>query len=159
MRRALALAAIAGLAAAQLCACAPKSAPGQGQGLDTSALDNQIAAAIGDPSTCVLLADGQTGNVVYRYGTDFNCARTMPACDVAGVMNAKTGLQYAKRPDGRMASCASVPDGSRQVGWAAGRVQSTKRDLIFSAAMEGERALPGHEMNARLFDAFSKAGL
>ena len=162
MRRALALAAIAGLAVAQLCACTPKTGQGLGQGqwLDTSALDNQIAAAIGDPSTCVLLADAQTGNVVYRYGTDFNCARTMPACDVAGVMNAKTGLQYAKRPDGRMASCASVPDGSRQVGWAEGPIQSVAgRNLVYSAVMEGQRALPGHEMNARLFDAFQKAGL
>jgi hypothetical protein len=155
MRRALALAAIAGLAAIQLGACTPKSA----QGLNTSLLDNQIAAAIGDPSTCVLLADGQTGKVVYRYGADFNCARTLPACDFSGVMNAKAGLHYAKRPGGRLASCASVPDGSRQVGWAEGRVQSAKRNLIFSAVMEGERALPGHEMNARLYDAFQKAGL
>ncbi|HEX3407275.1 MAG TPA: hypothetical protein VHS81_08570 [Caulobacteraceae bacterium] len=154
-RRALALAAIAGLTALQLGACTPKSA----QGINTSLLDNQIAAAIGDPSTCLLLADAKTGQVVYRYGSDFNCARTLPACDFAGVMNAKAGLPYAKRPGGRMASCASVPDGSRQVGWAAGRVQSAKRDLVFSAVMEGERALPGHEINARLFDAFQKAGL
>ena len=155
MRRALAIAAIAGLIAVQLGACAPKSA----QGLNTSLLDNQIAAAIGDPTTCVLLADAKTGQVVYRYGADFNCKRTLPACDFSGVLNARAALQYATRPGGRMASCASVPDGSRQVGWAAGRVQSTKRDLIFSAVMEGERALPGHEMNARLFDAFQKAGL
>ena len=153
MRRALALAAIA--LASGLGACTPKSA----QGLPTSQLDNQIAAAIGDPSTCLLLADGKTGQVVYRYGDDFNCARTLPACDFSGVLNAKAALQYARRPGGRMASCASTPDGSRQVGWDAGRVQSPKRDLIFSAVMEGERALPGHEMNARLFDAFQKAGL
>ena len=154
-RRGPALAAIAGLIAMQLCACAPKSA----QGMNTTALDNQIAAAIGDPSTCLLLADAATGKVIYRYGGDFNCTRTLPACDFSGVMNAKAGLQYATRPGGRMASCASVPDGSRQVGWVAGRVQSTKRALIFSAVMEGERALPGHEMNARLYDAFQKAGL
>ena len=151
MRQALAFAAIA----AALCACTPKSA----QGLNANLLDNQIAAAIGDPSTCLLLADAKSGRVVYRYGTDFNCRRTLPACDVSGAMNAQAGLQYAARPGGRMASCASLPDGSRQVGWAAGRVQSTKRDLIFSAVMEGERALPGHEMNARLYDAFQKAGL
>jgi hypothetical protein len=58
-----------------------------------------------------------------------------------------------------MASCPSVPDGSRQVGWAEGRVQSAKRGLVYSAVMEGERALPGHEINARLFDAFQRAGL
>jgi hypothetical protein len=31
--------------------------------------------------------------------------------------------------------------------------------MIYSAVMEGQRALPGHEMNARLFDAFEAAGL
>lgn len=156
MRRAPAFAATAALLAATvLGACTPKSA----QGLQASPLDNQVAAAIGDPSTCLLLADGVSGKVVYRYGTDFNCSRTMPACDVSGVMNAKGALQYAKRPGGRMASCPSVADGSRTVGWAEGRVQSTKRDLVYSAVMEGERALPGHEINARLYDAFQKAGL
>ncbi len=158
MRRALAPVALAFAMTelvAGLGACTPKSA----QGLETSQLDNQVAAAIGDPSTCLLLADAKTGQMVYRYGTDFNCARTLPACDFSGVLNAKAALQYAARPGGRMASCSSVPDGSRQVGWAEGRVQSTKRDLDYSAVMEGERALPGHEINARLFDAFQKAGL
>lgn len=153
MRRALAIA--AGLIAAGLCACTPKA----DRGLHDTQLDNQIAAAIGDPSTCLLLADAKTGQVIYRYGDDFNCSRALPACDVAGTLNAKAALQYATRPGGRMASCASVPDGSRQVGWAEGPVQSAKRNLIYSAVMEGERALPGHEMNARLFDAFQKAGL
>ena len=157
MRRALAIAAAfaAGLSAVGPSACAPKAA----QGLQSAQLDNQVAAAIGDPSTCLLLADAKTGQVVYRYGDDFNCARTLPACDSAGAMNAKAALPYAKRPGGRMASCPSVPDGSRQVGWAEGRVQSAKHDLVYSAVMEGERALPGHEINARLFDAFQKAGL
>ncbi len=158
MRRAPALAAaliaVAPLLAG-LAACTPKSA----QGLNATLLDNQIAAAIGDPTTCLLLADAPSGRVVYRYGTDFNCARTLPACDVTGEMNAKSALQYAGRPGGRMASCPSVPDGSRMVGWAEGRVQSTRRNLVYSAVMEGDRALPGHEMNARLFDAFQKAGL
>lgn len=162
MRAALATtpAIAAGLAAAGLITmglggCTPKSA----EGLHASQLDTQIAQAIGDPSTCLLLADDKTGKVVYRYGDDFNCSRTLPACDFSGVMNAKAALQYARRPGGRMASCPSVADGSRTVGWAEGRVQSAKRDLIFSAVMEGERALPGHEINARLFDAFQKAGL
>ena len=155
-RRALAAGLIAaGVGAVGLGACTPKSA----QGLKTSQLDSAISQAIGDPSTCLLLADAKTGQVIYRYGTDFNCARTLPACDFSGVINAKAALQYATRPGGRLASCPSTPDGSRMVGWAAGRVQSAKRDLLFSAVMEGERALPGHEMNARLFDAFQKAGL
>jgi hypothetical protein len=142
-------------AALSLAACGPKS----GQGLHANQLDTQIAAAIGDPSTCVLLADARTGQVVYRYGDDFNCVRALPACDSAASLNAHAALQFAKSPAGRMASCNSLPDGSRTVGWAEGRVASTRRDLIFSAVMEGQRALPGHEMNARLFDAFQKAGL
>jgi hypothetical protein len=160
MRRALAPMALAPLAlacavAAGLCACTPKA----GRSLHDTQLDNQIAAAIGDPSTCLLLADAKSGQVIYRYGDDFNCSRGLPACDAAGTINAKAALQYATRPGGRMTSCASVPDGSRQVGWDAGQVQGAKRPLIFSAVMEGERALPGHEMNARLYDAFQKAGL
>ena len=142
-------------AALALAACGPKSA----QGLHTNQLDNLIAGAIGDPSTCVLLADAKTGQVVYRYGDDFNCVRALPACDSPATLNAHTALQFAAQPGGRMASCPSLPDGSRTVGWAEGRVESAKRSLIFSAVMEGQRALPGHEMNARLFDAFQKAGL
>ena len=45
------------------------------------------------------------------------------------------------------------------VGWAEGKVASRTRDLVYSAMMEGQTALPGHEMNARLYDAFQKAGL
>jgi hypothetical protein len=156
MRLALALAAIAPL----LAACAPHGGGGTtGGGLPSTQLDNQIAAAVGDPTTCVLLADAASGKVVYRYGDDFNCSRGLPACDAPGLMNAKTALQFAARPAGRFASCNSLPDGSRQVGWAEGPAQSAKHNLVYSAVMEGQRALPGREMNARLYDAFSKAGL
>jgi len=156
MRRALAVLAIAAL----LAACSPRSAGGAaGGGLPSTQLDNQIATAIGDPTTCVLLADAATGKVLYRYGADFNCARGLPACDAPGLINAKTALQFATRPGGRFASCDSLPDGSRQVGWAEGPVQSASHHLVYSAVMEGQRALPGREMNARLYDAFQKAGL
>lgn len=151
MRRALATCA----AALALCACTPPS----GRGLHDNRLDNQIANAIGDPSTCVLLADARTGQVVYTYGNAFNCDRALPRCDGPGRLNAHTALQFAKQPGGRMASCPTSADGSRSVGWAEGRVESKTRNLIFSAVMEGQRALPGHEMNARLFDAFQNAGL
>lgn len=148
--------ALAGLVvAAALGACTPPS----GKGLHDNRLDTQIAAAIGDPTTCVLLADRATGKVVYRYGDSFNCVRGLPACNSAGLLNASAALRYATRPGGRFASCNSLPDGSRTVGWAEGPVQSTKRSLVYSAVMEGQRALPGHEINARLYDAFQKAGL
>ncbi|HUO11438.1 MAG TPA: hypothetical protein VMU37_01655 [Caulobacteraceae bacterium] len=138
-----------------LSGCAPRSVGGGGQ---TSQLDNQIGAAIGDPSTCVLLAERKTGRVIYRYGDEANCDRQLPACDRPGTLNAKTAFQFAAV--GRMASCPSSPDGSRMVGWAEGSVQSQKKaDLVYSAVMEGQRALPGHEINARLFDAFAAAGV
>ena len=156
-----ALASIAFATAAVLCGCKPSGSGSLigGDGLPSSQLDNQIAAAIGDPTTCVLVADAASGKVLYRYGDDFNCVRGLPACDAPGLINAKSALQFAARPGGRFASCNSLPDGSRTVGWAEGRVESAKHSLIFSAVMEGQRALPGHEMNARLFDAFQKAGL
>jgi hypothetical protein len=149
------LAALAAFAAATA-ACAPPA----DRGIHDTRLDTQIARAIGDPSTCLLLADRKTGQVVYRYGDVFNCERQLPACDRSGSLNAQQALALASQPGGRLASCASVPDGSRMVGWAEEPVQSAKgRNLVYSAMMEGERALPGHEMNARLFEAFRKAGV
>jgi hypothetical protein len=149
MRRALALFAFAALG---LWACAPS-------GVHANRLDSYIGAAIGDPSTCVLVADAKTGKVVYQYGEASNCDRALPACDATGTLTAHAALKFAARPGGRMASCASSPDGSRMVGWAEEPVQSSKQALVYSAVMEGERALPGHEINARLYDAFQKAGL
>jgi len=142
-------------AALTLAACAPKTA----QGLQTSQLDNQIANAIGDPSTCVLLADARTGQVVYRYGDDFNCVRALPACDRPGSLTATQALGLATHPGGRAASCYTTPDHTSMVGWAEGRVQGAKRDLIYSAVMEGPRALPGNWMQSRLAGAFQSAGL
>jgi hypothetical protein len=107
----------------------------------------------------VLLADAASGRVIYRYGSSFNCERQLPACDAPGTLSATAALKFAGRPGGRLASCASVPDGSRTVGWAEGQAPSKSGRLVYSAVMEGERALPGHEINARLYDAFQAAGL
>jgi hypothetical protein len=133
-------------------------APSNDAHLPSTALDQYIAEGIGDPSTCVLLADPATGKVLYRYGEVFNCVRGLPACDRPGDLTATVALKLAT-PAGRAASCASVPDGSRTVGWTEGVAAGTKRPLIYSAVMEGQRALPGREMAARLGDAFSSAGL
>ena len=147
-RAALALA--LGLAA---CAKAP------GGGLPSDALDRAIGASIGDPTTCVIIADRSSRKVLYTYGQRFNCVRGMPACDRPGYLTAQQALTLADTPDGRGASCPSNADHSRNVGWAEGRIASSKHDLIYSAVMEGDRALPGQEMIARLADAFSSAGL
>lgn len=133
--------------------------PSAGGGIPRDALDSAIGAAIGDPSTCVILAERAGGRRVYQYGEDFNCTRPLAACDRPGTLTGKAALALADTPDGREASCASNPDASRTVGWAEGRVVSAKRTLVFSAVMEGDRALPGHEIAARLADAFSQAGL
>jgi hypothetical protein len=135
------------------------SRPPASPGLPVEALDRAIASAIGDPATCVLLADRRTGKVVYRYGARFNCVRGLPACDRPGFISATQALSFAGSAGGRQASCASTTDGTRMVGWAEGRAPSRSRDLIYSAMMEGETAMSGHFIAARLDDALQSAGL
>lgn len=147
------------LAAIGLAALSACHAPASGHDLPTDSLDAAIGEAIGDPATCVLLADRATGHVVYRYGQAFNCVRGLPACDRPGFMSATQALPLAAIPGGRGASCPSNADASRMVGWAEGRVSSARRDLVYSALMEGQTAMPGHEISARLDGAFAKAGL
>lgn len=138
-----------------VCACAPR-----GSRLPSDALDAGIGQAIGDPTTCVIIADRASHKILYSYNAGFDCVRGLPACDRPGFLTAKQALALADTPAGRDASCNSNPDGSRTVGWAEGRIASAKgRDLIYSAVMEGQRALPGHEMAARLADVFANAGL
>ena len=136
--------------------CAKSGAGGR---LPGGALDQAIGQAIGDPSTCVLLADKVSGKVLYRYGESFNCLRGVPACDRPGFLNATQALALAATPGGRGASCPSTADGSRTVGWAEGVVAGKRDGLVYSAVMEGQTALPGHEMASRLDDAFQNAGL
>ncbi len=126
--------------------------------LPVDSLHDAIAKAVGDPGTCVLIADAG-GKVLYRYGEAFNCVRGLPACDRPGDLSATEALQLAHTVGGRAASCPSLPDGSRAVGWAEGPVASRRRTLIYSAMMEGQTALPGHEIASRLDEAFATAGL
>ncbi|HEY2178317.1 MAG TPA: hypothetical protein VGH15_07020 [Caulobacteraceae bacterium] len=135
-----------------LAACAPA-----GPKLPTAALDQAIGNAIGDPTTCVIIAERATGRTVYSYNAGFDCTRGLPACDRPGYLSARQAMALADA--GRHASCNSVPDGSRTVGWAEGKVNSSRHDFIYSAVMEGQKALPGEEMAARLDDAFNAAGL
>jgi len=153
--------ALAVAGALALCACARPAGPGgaAGAGLPSGALDHYIGDVIGDPTTCVVIADRATHQVLYRYGQLFNCVRGLPACDRPGVMSAKDALALADTVDGRGASCSSSVDGTRRVGWAQGRIASTRHALIYSAVMEGQRALPGQEMMARLAEAFANAGV
>ena len=137
-----------------LSACA--RAPG---GLPTARLDAAIGSKIGDPTTCVVIADRATGKVVYTYGQNFNCVRSLPACDRPGTLSGRQAMSLAVAPSARGASCASDPDASRSVGWAEGAVAGSHPPLIYSAVMEGQAALPGIEMNARLAQVFTDTGL
>ena len=60
---------------------------------------------------------------------------------------------------GVAASCASLADGSRNVGWWIGRLRTPQRDLIFAASVEGAQAPPGLEIERRLKAVFADAGL
>jgi hypothetical protein len=155
------------LVAALAAACSKPAATGAKASLaqdehrraPSGALDQAISQGIGDPTTCVLIADKATGKVIYQYGEIFNCVRALPACDRPGMLSARQALPLAATPAGRETSCASNADGSRTVGWAQGSVGGKSPDLDYTAIMEGEKALPGHEMAARLADAFQSAGL
>jgi hypothetical protein len=141
----------AGLLAA---ACAPGAPPG----VDKAKLDEAVSRAIGDPMTCVMIAEAGTGRVVYRYNTASVCARTMPACEGAGERGVGDLVALtAKDGKVRTLSCDTTVDGSRGVGWAAGPIAG--KPLVYAAAMEGERGFPGRIMAERLERGFKAAGL
>lgn len=121
-------------------------------------LDAAVSKAVGDPNTCVLIAEAGSGKVLYRYNSATTCAREFPACDQPGTRKL-SGLLDAVAKDGqpRTLSCNTQADASRGVGWAAGPVAGTK--FVYAAMMEGERAFPGRMMADRLEGAFRKAGV
>jgi hypothetical protein len=142
--------------ALMLAACSP----GAPKGVDKDTLDAAISRAIGDPDTCLLIAEQASGKLVYRYNTHTACARLLPAC--AGDAKAAQTIDQllkATRKDGqpRRFSCPSTADASRGVGWASGPIPG--KGLVYAAMMEGERAFPGRVMAERLDQAFKDAGL
>lgn len=146
-------------AAAVCCAAALGACgPGAPEGVDKAELDRAVSSAVGDPGTCVLIAEAGSGDIVYRYGTHQVCGRALPACEGEGVRSANDlAAAVAEGAPPVAASCPTAPDGSRSVGWAAGPVAG--RPLVFAAMMEGQRALPGIVMTDRLQRAFQEAGL
>lgn len=60
---------------------------------------------------------------------------------------------------GRIGTCPSTGDGSRQVGWWVGRMRGPKGDYVFAASIEGEDALPGLEVQTRLQSDLAQAGV
>lgn len=145
---------VAALVAAGLAACSPKAPAG----VDKDQLDAAVSKAIGDPNSCLLIAEAGSGKVVYRYNTATTCAKEYPACEAPGAMKLDDLLEKtAKDGQARKLSCDTLADGSRGVGWASGPVPG--RPLVYAAVMEGDRSFPGMMMADRLDGAFRRAGL
>lgn len=126
--------------------------------MDRATLDDAVSRAIGDPNSCLLIAQAGTGRQYYRYNTHAACEAELPAC--VGFGTAKIGQvldRVAKDRQPVMLSCNTTADASRGVGWAAGPIEGT--DLVYAAMMEGDRAFPGRMMADRLENAFRRAGV
>jgi len=142
----------AGLAALSLAACSPTAPPG----VDRDQLDAEVSRAIGDPASCALIGKAGSGKLLYRYNTATVCDRLLDAC--AGGARMKVGdllAATAKDRKPRQLSCAITPDHSRGVGWASGPIAGT--DMVYAAAMEGDRTFPGRMMAERLEAGFRRA--
>ena len=150
-----------GLAATLSLAALGACSPGAPKGVDKDQLDAAVSRAIGDPASCLLIAERASGKLVYRYNTHTACGRPLPACGGAndGGLQTIDQLLKATVKDGqaRMLSCSSTADASRGVGWAAGPIPG--KGLVYAAMMEGDRAFPGRMMADRLSRAFKDAGL
>ena len=153
MRRLAGLILIAGL----LAGCSPKLP----DGVDESALTAAVGRAIGSPSTCVLIADAG-GKLVWRGGGYVTCSRNLPACAGGADVTAEAVLKTALGKPARFISCPTSANAATTVGWAMGPVPTGEgrpsRNLTYVAVMEGERALPGREVQDRVERAFEKAG-
>jgi hypothetical protein len=140
------------LSAAMLSACSPTAPPG----VDHDQLDAEVSRAIGDPASCLLIGKAGSGKLLYRYNTATVCDRLLDAC--AGGARMKVGdllETTAKDRQPRQLSCAITPDHSRGVGWASGPIAGT--DMVYAAAMEGDRAFPGRMMSERIEAGLGRA--
>jgi len=149
---------VVGLILLALGACSP----GAPKGVDKETLDAAVSRAIGDPATCLLIAEQGSGKLVYRYNSRIACDRSLPACAAPGAGKPQQTINQllkATLKDGqdRTLSCSSTVDASRGVGWASGPIPG--KGLIYAAMMEGDRAFPGRMMADRLARAFKDAGL
>lgn len=147
------LAALA-LVAASLAGCAP-TAP---KGVDKDKLDAAVSDAIGDPASCLLIAERASGKVVYRYNTATVCVRQLPSCQGPTAWQVKD-LLAATAKDGRSRalSCNTTADASRGVSWTSGVMPA--KGLVYAAVMEGTRTFPGRMMADRIEPRFKDLGL
>jgi beta-lactamase class D len=87
--------------------------------------------------------------------------RPQDAAFVRGLLESETRADAKGQATmtGQTGSCASQPDGSRNVGWWIGRLKTPAHDLLFAASLEAANAPPGSEVEERVKDAFADAGL
>lgn len=128
------------------------------KGVDEDALTQAVGRAIGSPSTCVLIADAG-GKVLWTGGGYISCARNLPTCE-GKTTTAQDVLKANLSGEARFLSCDSSP--TNRVGWAMGPMPAGKSrqpsGLRYVAVMEGDRALPGIEIQDRVERAFVRAG-
>lgn len=133
-------------------------AGGAPPGVDKAALDDAVSRAIGDPNSCLLIAEAGSGKRYYQYNTHAACDAKLPSCVGPGTTQLGKVLdKVVKDRAPVMLSCNTLADASRGVGWAAGPIEGT--DLVYAAMMEGDRAFPGRMMADRLEGAFRRAGV
>lgn len=145
---------LSALAVASLTACSAKLP----SDIDEAALTEAVGRTIGSPSTCVIVANAD-GKMVWRGGGYITCARNLPSCEGAET----TAEALLKANIGKPARFLSCPSSAgNTVGWAFGPVPKgegkPERRLTYVAVMEGDRALPGLEIQDRVERAFKKAG-
>lgn len=142
------------LPALLLSACSGGAPPG----VDKIDLDEAVSRAIGDPNSCLMIAQAGTGKRYYQYNTHTACDAKLPTCvDADNTHVSKVLDRVAKDRQPVMLSCNTLADASRGVSWAAGQIEGT--DLVYAAMMEGDRAFPGRMMADRLDGAFRRVGL
>lgn len=133
------------LAAAWLVGCSPNLP----DGVDAKRLTDTVGAVIGDPATCVILAQKGTGKVLWRSSRRQVCAQERQACTRPGLTTPEALIKDA-------AKGLTLQTGCESVSWAAG--PTPRADIVYAAVMYGERALPGREIAYRLDSAFKTAG-
>ena len=129
-----------------LAACGPKGP----EGVDPDILAQAVGQSVGDPGTCVVLAERETGKIVWKSAKSYVCARTLPSCVTSAERSVEDLAKEAAKGGVLMTGCSNVT-------WAAGPTR--RENLVFAAVMQGERALPGIEIARRLDKAFERAGL
>lgn len=141
------------LALLALSACSPAAL----KGINTAKLDDNISRSIGDPNTCVLVAEAGSGKIVHQYNTHAACRADWPSCEAAAPRSARDLIKIvAKDSQTRTLSCDTRADGSRGVAWATGPVAG--RPLVYVAVMEGDRVFPGRMIAERMEGVFQRSG-